>query len=380
VRRVAFVIGVVAVAVLALSGGPGRASLYCPEEQMAIPVEDGKPVALPFEEFKRRLTVLLNAMVEPKPGEPDNPDRKKILDRIAERKKAKRLPSDETAALATDLLRVGRADEALDKLIAKSRPANYWVFTGLGHVYAARGDWVDAIQQQDAARLDAEMPETVKGLTKAQRDWWQMLDRDYLPHYYQISKQYLDSRRGLTPAQLEEANRTEEPTPLFPLPERGKSHSPVRFVDDAGVYQPGALAAAEKAKLPPDALAIVQQLLLWFPGDVRLYWLLAELYAAADDLDDAVVIFDECTWSRRYGNRQVLRDHRVAVHAAIEARPKPEPPAPPPEPPITMKTVLIYFGAIGVVGVLALVRAMFRRGKAGRTRPEVTPAPRPPGP
>src|SRR5262249_22310531 len=300
---------------------------------------------------------------EPQKGEKDNDDRKGVLERIAERKKAKKLSSDETAALATDLLRVGKSDEALDRLSAKLRPANYWVFTTLGHVYAARGDWAQAIQQQTAAKLDAEMPETVKGLTKGQRDWWEKLDRDYLPHYYQLNQQYMDSRRGLTADQLEEANRTEEPTPLFPLPERGKPQAPVRFVHDAAVYQPGVLAAAEKAKLPPDALAVVQQLLLWFPLDVRLYWLLAELYAAADDLDSAVVIFDECTWSGKYGNRQVLRDHRAAVHAAIEARPKPEPP---PEPPISMKTVLIYFGVIGAVGLFALIRVIARRGATGR--------------
>jgi hypothetical protein len=187
-------------------------------------------------------------------------------------------------------------------------------------------------------------------------------DRPRLPaHYYQINKQYRESRIGLTPDQLVEANRTEEPTPLFPLPERGKSQSPVRFVNDAGVYEPGVLASAERDKLPPDALAIVQQLLLWFPLDTRLYWLLAELYAAADDLDSAAVILEECTWSRAYGNRQVLMDHRVAVRAAVAARPRPEPP---PGPPISMRTILIYFGVIGVIGVLALVRALMRRGRA----------------
>lgn len=366
-RRVAFVVMIAAVAGFMLVGEWGRASLYAPAEPMAIPVEDGKPVALPFEEFKRRLTMLRNALVEPPKGEKDNPDREAFLKRIREAteakdsKKPKRLSSDETAALATDLLRVGKSDLALDKLSAKMRPANYWVFTTLGRIYAERGDWAQAIELQRSASLDAEMPQTVKGLSKAQRDWWEKLDRDYLPHYYQINKQYLDSRRGLTADQLEEANKTEEPTPLFPLPERGKMQSPLRFINDAGEYQPGALAASERAKLPPDALAIVQQLLLWFPLDVRLYWLLAELYAAEDDLDTAAVIFNECTWSGKYGNRQVLRDHRTAVHAAIEARPKPEPP---PGPPITMRTVLIYFGVIGLIGMFALVRAVRRRARA----------------
>lgn len=372
-RRVAFVAGVVAVVGLALAAGAGRASLYSPDDPMAIPVEDGKPIALPFEEFKRRLTVLLNAVKEPKPGEKDNPDREAILNRIrkteepaepTKSKKPKRLTAEETAALATDLLRVGKFDEALNKLSAKIRPANYWVFTTLGHVHATRGDWTEALQLQTAARLDAEMPETVKGLTKDERDWWAKLDRDYLPHYYQINKQFLESRRGLTSAQLEEANRTEVPTPLFPLPDRANPQTPVQFVNDSGVYAPGTLAASERAKLPPDALAITQQMVLWFPLDTRLYWLLAELYAADGKLDEAATILDECTWSRAYGNRQVLMDHRLAVRVAIDARPKPEPPAAPEEPPISMRTVMIYFGMIGVIGLLALVRSVMRRGKA----------------
>lgn len=363
-RRVVFSAVVVAGVTLLQLASESRASLYSLQEPMAIPVEDGKPVALPFEEFKRRLTILRNALVEPAAGEKANPDRETFLKRIAEAtggpdaKRPKRLTPEETAALATDLIRVGQLDQALDKLSAKLRPANYWVLTTLGHVHAARGDWAQAIELQTAAILDAEMPETVKGLTKDQRDWWQKLDRDYLPHYYLINKQYLESRRGLPPAELEEANRVEEPTPLFPLPIRSSPPNPVRFINDSGEYQPGTLATPERAKLPPHAIAIVQQLLLWFPLDVRLYWLLGELYAANGDLDSAVVIFDECTWSGKYGNRQVLREHRLAVHAAIEARPKSESP---PEPPISMRTILIYFGVIGLIGLFALIRSLTRR-------------------
>lgn len=363
--RVVIVAGLLAAVAVLQSVSKGWASLYSPQEPMAIPVEDGKPVPLPFEEFKRRLTILRNALVEPLSGEKDNPDRQAFLQRIAEAsggkdaKKTKRLTAEETAALATDLIRVGQLDQALDNLSAKMRPANYWVLTTLGHVHAARGDWAQAIELQMAARLDTEMPEMVKGLTKGQRDWWEKLDRDYLPHYYQINKQYLESRRGISQTELEEANRIEEPLPLFPLPVRSNFQNPVRFVNDAGEYQPGNLASAERAKLPPDALAIVQQLLLWFPLDVRLYWLLGELYAANGDLDSAAVIFDECTWSGKYGNRQVLRDHRQAIRAAIEARPKPKPP----EPPISMRTILIYFGVIGLIGVIALIRSLTRRSR-----------------
>jgi hypothetical protein len=51
----------------------------------------------------------------------------------------------------------------------------------------------------------------------------------------------------------------------------------IRFVNDEGAFEPGRLAAAERSKLPADALEIVEQLNLWMPEDARLYWLLGEV-------------------------------------------------------------------------------------------------------
>src|SRR5205823_3935266 len=51
----------------------------------------------------------------------------------------------------------------------------------------------------------------------------------------------------------------------------------VRFIGPSGEYEAGKIADAERSKLPADAVAIVQQLLLWFPDDTRLLWLLGEL-------------------------------------------------------------------------------------------------------
>jgi hypothetical protein len=56
-----------------------------------------------------------------------------------------------------------------------------------------------------------------------------------------------------------------------------KSPKAVRFVNDAGKFEPGRLAASERRKLPANALEIVAQLTLWLPEDLRLYWLLGEV-------------------------------------------------------------------------------------------------------
>ena len=100
-------------------------------------------------------------------------------------------------------------------------------------------------------------------------------------------------------------------------------------------------------------------------------------YAADGQLSPARTIMDACvSEDRKYGNRKLLAEHRQAIRAADDAQPKktaPEevalvqpatdatPAAPPPKDPISMRTVLIYFGVIGVIAVFAFVRAMSRR-------------------
>src|SRR5262249_23670340 len=83
------------------------------------------------------------------------------------------------------------------------------------------------------------------------------------------------------------------------------------------------VTADEKKKLPPDAIAVVQLLLLWSPEDTGLYWLLGELYAADGQLEEAKMIFDRCVDARQYSNRKVLKDHRQALIETLAARTKP---------------------------------------------------------
>ncbi len=58
----------------------------------------------------------------------------------------------------------------------------------------------------------------------------------------------------------------------------------VRFVGESGEWEAGNLAESQRARLPQDAMRIVQQLLLWMPHDRRLSWLFAELANARGDL------------------------------------------------------------------------------------------------
>jgi hypothetical protein len=135
---------------------------------------------------------------------------------------------------------------------------------------------------------------------------------------------------------------------------------PVRFIGASGQYEAGKLADAERAKLPPDAIATIQQLLLWFPEDTRLLWLLGELYNASGEVRTAEQIVDECVGSRRYES-PILREHRRIIKAAIAALPVAQPtPAGPAESFLPDAQTLWLVGGIGGLVVLLLVLLQLR--------------------
>ncbi|MFO0824616.1 MAG: tetratricopeptide repeat protein [Gemmataceae bacterium] len=332
-----------------------QASLYCPDEPFAIPVgNDGKAVALPFEEFKRRLAVLKNLLDTTRKS---NPDRERVLQRVetAMRKGRNRTPA-ETAALASELLLLGKPEDAAGLLAAGDRQGFLSNMT-LAHVNAALNDWATATEYLTIAN-GRPQPAELPGLSPAQLKWQFQINQGPLVRLFEA--RWRDSRHRPAPD-------TEEPEAIFL----------VKFVDPEGVYTPGVLAPSERAKLPPDAIATIQQLLLWFPNDARLYWLLGELYTATGDIAVGRRILDECVseaW--KYGNRKVLQTHRHAVIATDDARPKVAPvedlplaqaadAAPPTgpieSPAISMRTIGVYFGIVGAVAVLALLRTIFKR-------------------
>jgi hypothetical protein len=122
----------------------------------------------------------------------------------------------------------------------------------------------------------------------------------------------------LTPAPLSRGERREEPRLTPPFPEEGLDDLfGVRFVDDEGKYHPGRLAAAERKKLPADAVAVMQQLALWLPANGRLLWQLAELANAHGDVKTAAAIMDGCVTEFAMSHPE-LRQHRQLTRAAAE--------------------------------------------------------------
>jgi hypothetical protein len=123
--------------------------------------------------------------------------------------------------------------------------------------------------------------------------------------------------------------------PLF-----GPKDKPVRFVNDAGKYEAGHIPIAEKDKLPGDALEIVEQLLVWMPNDLQLYWLLGEIFNASamskktpqekyQDIKAAYLILKEIkTGMRQKDVPKELDDHFEKLDEYIKKTPAPNPISP----------------------------------------------------
>jgi len=273
------------------------------------------------------------------------------------------LSQDRQVALATDLIRLGRVDDALTLLQPRvqDRTPDFFALVTLAQAHALKGDWEEAIKLHSFA-FEGRLPNKLTGSNEAQTTWAINVEKVYVTRWLKL--RFEESKTGV---QVE----NHDVMPLFST----------RFVNDRGEYEPGKLAAGEKAKLPKDAVAIVQQLLLWSPEDGRLLWLLGELTAAEGRLREASEIFDQLTWGRGFTNRKIFMEHRTLVNKAAEALPKDKPadiPLPdigtpakpdskPPEKPgflpdsVTIILVASLFGIL-VLGLVALqIRAIVRR-------------------
>src|SRR5262249_33451320 len=93
----------------------------------------------------------------------------------------------------------------------------------------------------------------------------------------------------------------------------------VRFVGPGGEYQPGVIALDQLDELPVESVPVVTQLVLWFPFDNRLYWLLAELLNAHPEPDKALTLMKDLSFGRRFNtpeflaHRRVLLEHEEAI-------------------------------------------------------------------
>lgn len=260
-----------------------RGGVYHPQEPMPFPVSAaGVAAELPFGgqfdgPFPLQFTRWSN-VADTTPTRASNPDRQAVLARLA-------AEAGKPDAAAADLIRLGRPDAAVNRLmpLSRGRSPDFRVLANLAHAHAVRGEWAEAINLHELAAIEVGVPDDLAGTTPEQRTWLLRVERE---HY----RRWLVEHRRRAAAKADPAD--EAVFPLFP--------------------------AGDK---PPDAVAVVQQLLLWAPWDTALYWLLAELYADAGRVREAATILDRIVESRQYSNRRLLMAHRAALRAAVAALP-----------------------------------------------------------
>jgi hypothetical protein len=284
----------------AFTSGRATAGVYDSAEFRAgvqgVPA-DGK--ASPFAAFRDRLTELFTVGIP----QPESPSRIQYLRRA--RELAAAAASGRTSVpdlididLGAVYIRLGQVGEAIDVLTRASARdrRNPFVYANLGTADQLEGRWARAIDALQQAK--DSWPQDWPGLTPAQLKWFRRAEE------YHLKLVRLRSRESLS-----------RPTGSMKTTDAVDDLFGVHFVGENGRYLAGRISAEELKKLPSDAIAIVQQLLIWLPGDSRLYWLLGELLNAHGDVGSAATVFDECLWTRRYDS-PLLREHRQIVEQA----------------------------------------------------------------
>lgn len=262
---------------------PAVAGLYSPFEKCPFAIKaDGTAEALSYNadnsgQFATIFFGQLANVGDPNPNR-KNPDRETTLLRL-------RQPATTPAAIAgraADQMRARLYDEARTTLalLARERVPDTRIVANFAHLFAIRGEWAEAANWHEI-QLELTFPSDLAGTTAEQRQWLAKLERTYYRDWLRIHRREAEAK---TPA----ADET-----LFPL-----------FTEP-----------------PPDAIAIVQQLLLWHPDDNRLFWLLAELYAKDGRFREAERLFDSLVESRQQSNRTRLVERRADMKRRVAGLP-----------------------------------------------------------
>jgi tetratricopeptide (TPR) repeat protein len=249
------------------------------------------------------------------------------------------LPVGERIDLGAALVRLRKYEEAvrvLQRGDAQDR-GNYLLLANLATAYYLAGQERRAVEAVTDARLSwptdwGKLSKEKQAMLHQQLGW----DEKQFA-WYRKAETYFQKllRLRLRESQRQQAKGTGPADDLDDLFDSGgTSPRPVRFVGEGGKYEAGKIAAAERDKLPGDALLIVEQLLVWMPNDLRLYWLLGELYNAQGDVTSALAIFDDLVakgsrFPELREHRRILQAHpRTSAAPVADTGPGPAPPPP----------------------------------------------------
>jgi tetratricopeptide (TPR) repeat protein len=274
---------------------------------------DGKAVALSYEQFRVALDGYWSKDFRSL-GE-QTADRKQLESRIEKMRAipVESMTPEQLASYSADLIRFSREglSEGLNKLqplVRDRRRAGFVLLSHLSHLHQARGEMTEAYEKLYSAIKDYGVPKQLPGSTVEQTAWLKRVESQFhLPWLLSRMKQKLQP--GQIPSDVD---------PIFRIDPSNRDSEALRFETETQNYQAGSIPEIEKNALPSDAVAIVQQLIFWYPQDARLYWLLGELYNATGQPETAVTIFDQCVDAPRNLTSPSLLRHRAELHKVLD--------------------------------------------------------------
>ena len=359
-----------------------RAGVYSPDDPCPFNVKpDGTAEALPHRLFVAQLVDRLAPRVPNTPDPPGIPDwaydgntaqstyAARLGQQVAARwPLAQQLRGDDLAAHSAALLRFNASQQALNLLDRGRVGRSYPLKANRTHAFTVSGQWADA---ETNLPDDPETPPTpTAGTTEVQFLWQRKLDQTVYRRWLVIRSADADPKIKPPVPEL-------TPDLLFVTTDG----QPIRY------WQ----SEVEAKKLPPDAVATVQQLLLWAPWDDRLLWSLAEVYFATGRIREAHSAYEMLASDagRKFQGPRLLGPQvsRVAAEYAklppeefalpsdivIDTTPDPKPELPP-RPlmfglvdPVTFYFASGLFIAVLLLMVALQVRAILRRRKSAHT-------------
>lgn len=236
------------------------------------------------------------------------------------------------------LIRRGRYEDAVQLLVplVDENPKNFLVLShcATAHFLASRDFQRKAAFYMKRALVN--WPTNWKDVTEDQRKFlatrgWDETDFDRYRRCEVLFDRLVRNRLEEEKKLAQKKPVTEEVDPVF----TEDADKPIRFVNEAGVFEPGRIAKAEYDKLPRDALEAVEQLMIWMPHDRRLEWLLGEVFNAsamergltADERNDRIRIanriFEKMTdplSSVKFGLSEIRSRHEK-LREAVAAMP-----------------------------------------------------------
>ncbi len=216
-----------------------------------------------------------------------------------EQKEPADLTTIDRVNLGACYLRMNRPNDAL-RVLREADQNHFLVKANLAATYQALNELGQAAAYEGQA-LNA-WPSIQPGWNSLELGWYRRAEGFYLKLL-----QFRLAERDRNEREFNQPNRPwETMDELFEKPRGG-----------GGDYQAEELPWKLWGDLPPDAYAIVSQLLVWFPNDDRLYWQLGEIMNSMGLVPEAVKVFDDLSNKNLNGVRE-FKEHRRTLKESVD--------------------------------------------------------------